>query len=326
MKRIAGLVYLLAGLGSAGLCWMSLMMAVWGAPTVWMQPVGLLASLVLAAGGLGLLLGAGGAQRLCATGALGMAAFYVPALIEILPADSQHVAPAAVALEVAYFVILAGTFWFPRRLRWGSALVGATLGVAVAAASVTTVHRVMTGEYDRPVAYAFVGARMHAPLVSDSRMPGVPDPTTLHLLAAAGCGGQLRWTSQVGEAQRPSKLIVVACAPILAAKRLPYPKHGTVVYLWDGTTWRTLPKGAPCYAAGATLHVDGMLEEVSASGSHSSFAFLPDLFRLEQLFPPSKPQRLPGSGSDLSHRRRPAADKEERVITRVPSLPVRTDT
>ena len=85
----------------------------------------------------------------------------------------------------------------------------------------------------------------------------------------------MRWCGSQNWETKPSKMVVIALSRIKAPAQLHDPKHGTVVYVWDGAARKSIPSDVVCYKSFSTLHPDGMISVEEASGGISSFRVFP---------------------------------------------------
>jgi hypothetical protein len=279
MKRFAAICYLLVGLVLTWMCWQSIMMAVWGAKTHWLQYVGLFSALTLSGGALALLITGEKGQKACALGMAGLALMMVPAATEIVPADGLHIKPVAYVIFGAFVGLAVAIMFYPERLRWARTI---SIGLAVAMLGtvvITAGRRWQDGEFNRPVIIGFHAERSTAPLdLPPNAGPGLPAdllPAALRAeIARTGVGGRLRWTGMVSPVSRATQMLVIVTGPIPAAQPLPYPKKGTVVYVWNGERWATIPEGAACYTSHATVLPDGTISRRLAGGGEQRFGLL----------------------------------------------------
>ena len=275
MKRFAAGLYFGAGVLSVLLCWQGLMMAVWGAPTHWTQYVGLVASLALVGGSISLFVSGEKGQLTCAIGIVGMAFIYVPAAVALVPVEDGRVVPLAYLVEIGYLLLAASGLFFPRRLR-GAPWIVFSLGVAmVGYAGMTACVRWRDGVFNRPRVACFLGALRPDPLIVPDQFANWFTPSLREQLTREGLGGSLAWCGAAGDMSRQTRLMVIATEPVRAAKPLPYPKQGTIVYLWDGRRWSVFPEGIECYPAYATLQPDGMISITDALGGEARVGLFP---------------------------------------------------
>jgi hypothetical protein len=275
MKRAVAVVYLVAGIVSALICLRSLLWAIWGAPTSWTQYVGLFSSLALVGCAIRQIGTPTRRQDLCAICTLGLAFFYVPAAVSLAPAESQIISPFSYVIIVGYLLLLGAVLFYPYRLKSAGLLFGLVVLAMFALTSMAVGTRWTNGEYDRPATLCFIGHRSQQPLVIDSRFDQVFSPTLRKGIQDEGLGGELRWCGSQNWETKPSKMVVIALSQIKVPAQLHYPKHGTVVYVWDGGTWTSIPSNVVCYKSFSTLRPDGMISVEEASGGISSFRVFP---------------------------------------------------
>jgi hypothetical protein len=90
---------------------------------------------------------------------------------------------------------------------------------------------------------------------------GAITPAIKELLLQHGITGELSWSGSQGAAIAEPRLIVICRSRNPAPMDLHYPKHGTLIYVFDGAEWKTIPDHPDIYPAHATLTTEGMLEQ-----------------------------------------------------------------
>lgn len=278
MIRLTAAAYLLAGLAATYFCWLNLMMAVWGAPTHWTQYVAVLSGLVLTGGAMTLLVTKDKGQVTCVAGTAGLAFMMVPMSMAVIPAEHIRVNPVAYVFLAIYVALAAAVVNFPERLRfrWAGAVMTLVVLTMVGAAGVMTIDRWLNGEFNRPVIIGFTAERSTAPLdLPANAGPNLPVdlfPATLREeISRTGVGGRLKWSGMIGLNTYETRMVIIVTGPIPLSQQLAYPKQGTIVYVWNGDRWSTIPRETLCHAASAYLLPNGMVSKSTATGGTQRF-------------------------------------------------------
>ena len=251
------------------------MWAVWGAPTHWTQYAGLISSLVLSVGATSLIFSAEKGQGACVLGVLGMSSFYVPAVASIIPAENTIISPLSYVIVTSYLALVVATARYPKHIAgstWIIVLVPLAMGVW---GGFTAYTRWQSGEYNRPEIIGFLASRSEKPLEIPGEYSALVPVAMRSAMAKAGIGGSLVWRAGFFENKRKPSVVVIATSQISEPHRLHYPKQGTIIYIWNGEQWITLPANTECYPAYATLQVDGMLSNDLTTGGTQSYYFFP---------------------------------------------------
>jgi hypothetical protein len=259
-------VFLLGGLGLGFFTFQLLMWAVWGAPTHPVQYIALLSSILLIVSAFVCLFTSVAGRVLATCSLLGIGTLYIPASASLVPAATIIVSPIAYLLLFGYFALLAFALFFPRRWRWSIPLFACCLLTSGAFAATTYFHRLQQGEIHWPSFVYFEWTPTADPLHVEHDTDGWITPETTNVLSEHGVTGILRWSGSQGYPAESRRVIIICRSRIPTPKDLPYPKQGTIIYVFDGTAWKTVPDQPNVYAAHATLQTDGMLEQVTPGG------------------------------------------------------------
>jgi hypothetical protein len=207
------------------------------------------------------------AGRILATASIvGIGTLYIPASVSLVPSPNTLILPTSYLVILGYFALFAFALFFPRRWRWSVPLLVSCLLASAAFAATTYLHRLRQGELRFPFFAEFEWTPTADPLHVDYDRDGWITPETKSLLSDHGITGYLRWCGSQGNSAESRKVIVICRSRIPSPKALPYPKSGTIIYVFDGTVWKTIPEQASVYTAHATLQPDGMLEQVLPGG------------------------------------------------------------
>ena len=249
-----------------------LMWSIWGAPTCPLGYVGLLSSLLLLIFAFVCLFNPVIGRKLATASILGIGTVYIPASASLVPSPNTIISSIAYVLVPGYFALLAFALLFPRRWRWSISLLVSCLLASAAFAATTYLYRSRHGELRFPFLVEFEWTPTPEPLHVDYDRDRWITPEIQTLLSDRGITGSLRWHGSQGNSAESRKVIVICRSRIPSPKDLPYPKSGTIIYLFDGTVWKTIPEQASVYTAHATLRLDGMIEQVNPSGGAEAAA------------------------------------------------------
>ena len=221
-------------------------------------------------------------RTLAILGLLLMGCMYVPASTALIPAHNLSTSPIIAWMILLYFVALAFALLAPPRWRWGSAVFVTLLLTSVAFACVTYYSRSENGEYNRPSFASFRWYDEGQGLSIEGNTEKWINEEVQAELLKTGIKGKLVRENTQGSPSSPEIMIVICKSLPPETKMLNYPKSGTVAYLFDGITWRTLPTDAETYASYATLetlaydsvNVMSMYSQTLVNGgTQSSLAF-----------------------------------------------------
>ena len=172
-----------------------------------------------------------------------------------------------------YFIILGVALFYPHRWWWSLPLFACCAFASLACAGFTYVHRAQRGEVTFPKFVSFALKPSAEPIHAAYDPNHCLTPDIQQLLAPNGITGALDWCG--GAATEGRRVIVICSARISRDKDLPHPKNGAVVYLFDGSDWKTFPADAAVYAVHATLRPDGMfLQRGVVGGTQGWPAFI----------------------------------------------------
>ena len=263
MRRATSFVVFFAGSVTIGLfTYVQLMWAVWGAPTFAVQYMALFASFLLFVSAFVCLFAPIVGRILAASSILGVGVLYIPASISLVPAANTIISWCAFLILAVYFGLLAFALFFPARWRWSPAIFACCVLVSVAFAGTTYLHRWQQGTLRWPSVAQFTWLSTPDPLRVDFDWPTPCEcltPDTRKALAEHGITGVLRWSGGKFSPEESQRMVIICRSPITEAKDLPYPKRGTIIYIFDGTAWKSIPAQPDVYVAHATLQPDGML-------------------------------------------------------------------
>jgi hypothetical protein len=240
--------------------------AVWGAPTHPVHYVGLLSSLLLLVSAFVCLFKPVTGRILAAVSILGIGIFFIPSSASLVPSPNTIIPPIAYILLVGYFALLAFGLFFPRPWRWSILLFVGCLFASAAFAATTYFHRVDEGKLQFPPLVSFRWIPTADPLDVKYDPDHWITPEARQLLADHGITGTLSWSGTQGHSDQSRRLIVICSSRIPSPKKLYHPRKGTIFYIFDGATWKTVPEQASVYSAYATLQPDGTLEQVLPDG------------------------------------------------------------
>lgn len=265
-RKTLCVVYLLGALTLGFLTFIQLTAAVWGAPTHPLQHVALYSSLALFASTFVCLFAPSQGRILATLSILGMGALYIPAAASLVPGATRGFSSKACLVLSGYFALLAFALFFPTRWRVSVPLFVGCLLASGAFATTTYLHRKEQGELQWPARVAYEWTQSAEPLQVQNDHYGCLTAEDRKTLSEHGVTGVLRWTMGAEYEPGSRRLIIICRSRIPAPKKLHYPKRGTVIYLFDGTEWKSIPGQPDVYPAHATLHPDGGLEQTTTNG------------------------------------------------------------
>jgi hypothetical protein len=245
----------------------ALMWAVWGAPTHPIQYIALFSALGLLLSAFVCLASPDIGRWIAIVCTLGIGVYYVPATKSLVPSASLIISPVAYLLIAGYFVLLSFCLFYPRRVVIAIPVLILTLITALGFSAHTFYSRMSDGEYRRPAMAYFKWTPSEEKIhIKDTRDQNWLTEEMLESLSAKGVGGSLDWQgSQNSNDDRP-KMIIISSGPIPENKDLHYPKGDSIIYIFDGSTWSSIPADPEVYPSFATLERDGMIRRRTSSG------------------------------------------------------------
>jgi hypothetical protein len=257
-------VFFIAGLVFGFFTLQQLFWAVWGAPTYPVQYIALFSSLPLFLSSFLYLVHPVPGRALATLSLLGMGTLYIPAASSLVPTAGLLISPVSYLMMLGYFALLAFALFFPTRLRASIPILAVCLCTSAGFAATTYVRRVQHGDMQWPSFVYFEWV----PGATDLQVQHDPDgsitPATKKLLLQYGVTGTLRWSGGGGSEGTPvtePRTIVICRSRISAPKDLHYAKRGTVIQIFDGSQWKSIPDQPDTYPAHVTLKTDGIVEE-----------------------------------------------------------------
>ena len=251
------------------------MWAVWGAPTHPVQYIALFSSLALFLSSFLCLAKPVEGRVLATISLLGMGTLYIPAASSLVPADTRLISPVAYLMVLGYFVLLAFALFFPTRSRASIPILAICLFTSAGFAANAYFRRALHGDMQWPsfVYFEWVPGTAGLQVLYDTA--GSITSTTKELLLQHGVTGTLRSNGSQGSPTSETRIIVICRSRIPAPKDFHYPKRGTVIHVFDGSQWKSIPDQPETYPAHATLTIEGMLEQdYPGGGRQGSLAFL----------------------------------------------------
>lgn len=251
------MVYLVAGLSFAALILLRMLLIFYGVPLHPLLFVGLLGAFVVAAGGLVSLAEPSRGRLIAACGLAGLLTNWFPWLVSVVPEHNIIPSQFAYATIVAYLVVVAFAALYPARSLAGNF---ALLAICVAGAlTFTTTYRqrVRMGEYDRPSIACFRWDPVPPDTLVIARDPlGCIDDHARATLLSANLHGSLYWCGG-STLETSQRVLVFAQARPPEHSQVFYPRHGLVVYAFDGHDWSKIPRDAETYSLYSTLQPSG---------------------------------------------------------------------
>ena len=235
------------------------MRAARGAPTFPVQYITLFSSILLVVSAFICLFAPYVGRVLAVFTVLGIGTIYVPASAELVPRANVIISPIGYMLLLGYFALLGFALFSPTRWRCSIPLLACCLLASGAFATTTYLHRLRQGDMQWPLMVEFEWTPTTEPVRIDGNGGRWITPETKTTLSEHGITGVLRWSGSQGDSGQSRRVIIICHSRIPASKDLPYPKQGTLVYIFDGTAWRSIPEKPSVYPAHATLQTDGIV-------------------------------------------------------------------
>jgi hypothetical protein len=276
VRPVQFVIYVAAALVLGYLTFMSMMWGVWGAPVYPTHYIALFGALALFAGAFLSLANPNRGRLVSLAGLVGMGSLWLPGIVELIPQHSIIISPVAYLGFLLYFAVIGFALFYPKRWKWSVPAFALVLCIAVGFAGVTASARVRGGEFVRP---SFAYFRWHPggeSLVIEQDSDGWIDSEARTLVEQAGIRGKLEWTGSSGDRGASHRVIVLAQRQPVSRYELHYPRHGTVVYAFDGARWQMIPERAATFSTFATLEPEKsatMLWQDAGGGRQGTTAF-----------------------------------------------------
>jgi hypothetical protein len=269
---IQGVIYFIAGGIFSFVTLETIMLWMWGVPPHPLTCLGFLSSLTLICAGITTIAGNLRISRLLAVCALGgLTPIWLAWVISLVPQHNTIPSPLAYLAAAAYLLILIAVLFYSRRLSFAVGVIVAICSLGSAFAIAAYVKRASAGEYNRPEIGCFRWYPDRANALSITRdTENWIDRQAKDLIESAGIHGRLEETGGSGAPSSRTKVIVLAQRKPPTPVRLYYPRKGTLIYAFDGTTWRKIPGDASTYPTFFTLEDQNdytMLYEELSDGS-----------------------------------------------------------
>jgi hypothetical protein len=256
-RELQAIVYLVAGCAFAWLVVWRMLLIVWGVPLHPLLFVALLSALAVAAGGILTIERQERGRLIAACGLAGLLTIWFPLLTSIVPEHNTIPSPLAYLAVIGYALVAAFASFFPTRSWFGASIFVVMVIAGILTLGMTYRQRRQMGEYDRPSIACFRWDPSPSDRLVIVRDPlGCIDDHARATLASANMHGSLSWC---GGSTRDAtqRLLVVAQARPPENSRIFYPRHGLVVYAFDGNSWSKLPPDAETYALFSTFQPSG---------------------------------------------------------------------
>jgi hypothetical protein len=265
--KLQSLVYLVIGLFFALFTFGIILWSVWGAPTSIIQYVALYSALGLAITSVIVFYSPIVAQRIAVFCCLGMGLYFIPAAGSLVPSAMVRLSPTTFMIFASYYALLGFSLFYPHKTKVSKPTLFLCLAVSAGIFAYTARQRFSQGEFNRPVIAYFSWEPSTSPLTIDQPKDAKwLSDSSRSALEAEKMTGTLRWRGSWGEGDSRPRMIVISSGPIPTDKELKFPKSAEVIYIFDGTSWKTIPKRAELYSSFATLDTEGMLWQKSTRG------------------------------------------------------------
>jgi hypothetical protein len=247
---IQGAVYLVAG----GLMFATIFglfaLSAWGITVHPLTVIALIGCLVLiAAGILSLFSDRHHGRILAVCASIGIMPIWFVWIMSLVPQHNVIASPVAYVFVFTYAVTLSVTLFFPSRLKFAISAFVIICGLAFGSAAFTYIKRVQQGEYRRAgvACFQWYPTPVNALIVERDPL-GWIDTRARKMLDQAEIRGTLMWTGSSGEYSSPNRALVIVKGKLGDSAQLHYPRHGDVIYAFDGTHWRTFPRDVQLYS------------------------------------------------------------------------------
>jgi hypothetical protein len=256
-REIQAAVYLLAGCSFAGLILLRMLLIVYGVALHPLLFVALFSALAVAAGGFVSLMQPGLGRLIAACGLAGLLTNWFPWLISLVPEHNVIPSPLGYSAVVGYLAVVAFASFYPSHSWVGSVAFLLVCIAGVLTAGLTYRQRVQMGEYDRPSIACFRWDSIPTNELVIVRDPlGCIDDEAKAALASVGLHGSLTWCGGTTH-DSAQRLLVLAQARPPEGSRVFYPRHGLVIYAFDGNTWAKIPADSETYPLYSTFQLSG---------------------------------------------------------------------
>jgi hypothetical protein len=269
-------IYVAAALVLGYLTFMSMMWGVWGAPVHPTHYIALLGALALLAGAFVSLANPNWGRLFSLAGLVGMGSLWIPGVVALVPQHNIIVSPVEYLAFLLYFSVIGFALLYPKRWKWSVPAFAVVLGAAAGFAGVTASARVRGGEFVRPSFAFFRWYPGGESLVIEQDSDGWIDSEARTLLQQAGIRGRLEWTGSSGERSASHRVILLAQRQPVVHYELHYPRHGILIYAFDGARSQLIPERAATFSTFATLESENqstMLWQDAGGGREGTTAF-----------------------------------------------------
>jgi hypothetical protein len=261
VRLIQPLAYLIGGGSLAWVVVLRMLLIVWGVPLHPVLFVALLSAITVIAGGVVSFFRPKLGRIIAVSGLLGLLSIWVPWIMSIVPQPRTIPSPLGYVAVLGYLALLAFALFYPTRSRLGVSLFVVVCLCGVVTAGATYEHRRQQGDYARPSIACFRWSAVPASELQVTRDPeGCVDPEVKSALDRAHIVGRISWTG--GSTEGPNRILVLAQSKPPPDSRLFYPRHGLIVYAFDGKVWTKFPQDAatyPLYSTFETSDSDTMI-------------------------------------------------------------------
>ena len=245
--------YFIPGIVLGYLTLMSMMWGVWGEPVHPTHYIALLGALALFAGAFVSLANPDWGRIVSLAGLAGLGSLWVPGVVALVPRHNVIISPVAYLAFLLYFATIGFVLLYPKRWKWSIPGAIVVLFVAVGFAVGTATARVRGGEFVRPSFAYFRWFTGGETLVIDRDSESWIDSEARTLLEQSGLRGRLEWIGSFGERSASHRVILLAQRQPASRYELHYPRHGILIYAFDGARWQMIPERAATFSTFATI-------------------------------------------------------------------------
>jgi hypothetical protein len=256
-REIQAAVFLLAGCSLAGLIVLRMLLIFYGVALHPILFVALVAALVVAGAGMVSLVRPQVGRLIAACGLAALLPIWLSWLASIVPEHDIIPSPLAYFAVLGYFGVIGFVSLYPTRSRLSASALVAVVVVGVLTVAMTYRQREQVGEYDRPSIACFRWDPIPSSDLVIARDPlGCIEQDVKANLISAGIRGSLSWCG--GSTRNTSqRLLVLAQVRPPEQSRVFYPRHGLVIYAFDGKAWSKIPQGVETYPLYSTFQSSG---------------------------------------------------------------------
>jgi hypothetical protein len=196
-------------------------------------------------------------RLIASCGLVGLLPIWFSWLASIVPEHNIIPSPLAYFAVLGYLGVIGFVSLYPTRSRLSVSALVALVIAGVLTIAITYRQREHVGEYDRPSIACFRWDPTPSNDLVIARDPlGCIEEEVKASLISAGIHGSLSWCG--GSTRNTAhRLLVLAQVRPPEESRVFYPRHGLVIYTFDGKAWSKIPPDAETYPLYSTFQPSG---------------------------------------------------------------------